>query len=52
MDELLLVKLQALAFNFTKITLLYGCFLRFLKCTNGTKSRKASHIFHIILYNV
>ena len=27
-----------------KITLLHGCFSRFLNCTNGTKSRKASHI--------
>ena len=26
-----------------KETLLYGCFLRFLNCTNGTKSRNASH---------
>ena len=24
-----------------KITLLYGCFSRFLNCTNGTKSKKA-----------
>ena len=27
-----------------KVTLFYGCFLRFLNCTNGTKSRNASHI--------
>ena len=33
---LLLVKLQA------EVTLLHGCFSRFLNCTNGTKSRKAS----------
>ena len=26
-------------------TLLYGCFLRFLNCTNGTKLRNASQIF-------
>ena len=26
------------------VTLLDGCFSRFLNCTNGTKSRKASHI--------
>ena len=38
-EVLLLVKLQAL-----KVTLPYCCFLRFLNCTNGTKSRKASHI--------
>ena len=31
----LLVKLQE------KVTLLQGCFSRFLNCTNGTKSRKA-----------
>ena len=31
----LLEKLQA------KVTLLHGCFSRFLNCTNGTKSRKA-----------
>ena len=27
-----------------KLTLLHGCFLRFLNCTNGTKSRNTSHI--------
>ena len=27
-----------------KITLVHGCFLRFLNCTNGTKSCKASHM--------
>ena len=27
-----------------KLTLLHGCFSRFLSRTNGTKSRKASHI--------
>ena len=34
-----------------KVTLLHGCFSRYLNCTNGTKSRKASHIFkmHSIL---
>ena len=26
-----------------KVTLLYGCFSRFLNCKNSTKSRKASH---------
>ena len=25
-----------------KVTLLYGCFLRVLNCTNGTKVRKPS----------
>ena len=27
-----------------KLTLLHGCFSRFLNCTNVTKSRIASHI--------
>ena len=27
-----------------KVTLLHGCFSRFLNCANGTKSRKTSHI--------
>ena len=26
-----------------KVTLFHGCFSRYLNCTNGTKSRKASH---------
>ena len=30
--------------TFLKVTLLYGCFLRLLNYTNGTKSRKASHM--------
>ena len=28
-----------------KVTLLHECFSRFLNCANGTKSRKASHIY-------
>ena len=32
-----------------KITLLHGCFSRFLNLTNGTKLRKASHIHSNIL---
>ena len=39
----LLVKLQAEACNFTKSKLLHGYFSRFLNCTNGIKSHKASH---------
>ena len=31
-----------------KITLLNGCFSRFLNCTNGTKSRKASHLIKVL----
>ena len=27
------------------VTILHGCFSRFLNCTNGTKSPNASHIF-------
>ena len=30
--------------TFLKVTLLYGCFLRHLNYTNGTKSRKVSHM--------
>ena len=37
---LVLVKLLILL----KLTLLHGCFSRFSYCTNGTKSRNASHI--------
>ena len=33
-----------LACNFTKLTLLHGCFSHFLNCTNGTKLRNAPHI--------
>ena len=29
-----------------KVTLLHGCFSRFLNCTNGTKSRKAPQMIH------
>ena len=38
---LLLVKPATLL----KVTLLRGCFSRFLNCANGTKSNKASHMF-------
>ena len=31
-----------------KVILFHGCFSGFLNCTNGTKSRKASHIFLIL----
>ena len=37
--KLVLVALQALR----KVKLLHRCFSRFLNCSNGTKSRKASH---------
>ena len=39
--KLILIKLL-------RVTLLHGCFSRFLNCTNGTKSRKASHIFQLL----
>ena len=29
-----------------KVTLLHGCFSRFLNCTNGTKSRNAPQIYY------
>ena len=32
-----------------KVTLLHGCFSRFLNCTNGTKSHKVSHIREIMI---
>ena len=38
---ILLIKPTALS----KITVLHGCFLSFLNCANGTKSRKTSHIY-------
>ena len=31
-----------------KVTIIHGCFSRFLNCANSTKSRKASHIFFCI----
>ena len=37
---LLLVKPTTLL----KVTLLHGCFSRFLNCANATKSRKVSHM--------
>ena len=42
---LCLVKLQAKTCNFTKSYTLPWVFVTFLNCTNGTKSRKASHIY-------
>ena len=42
--ELLLVKLQAESWNFTKNNL-HWCFSCFLNCTNSAKSRKTSHLF-------
>ena len=48
---LLLVKLQAKTCNFIKVTLLYGCFSRFLNCTNGTKLRKAYRIVNPLSAN-
>ena len=35
-----------------KVTVLHGCFSRFLNCTNGTKSRNASQIFIHKLFNI
>ena len=29
-----------------KVALLHGCFSRFLNCTNGSKSRTASHMWN------
>ena len=41
---LLLVKFQAKSMQLYKLTLHHGCFSRFLKCTNGTKSRNAPQL--------
>ena len=30
-----------------KLTLLHGCFSRFLNCTNGTKSRNVPHLYFV-----
>ena len=40
---IVLVKLQAKPATLPKVSFLYGCFSRFLNCTNGTKSRKTLH---------
>ena len=45
-EMLFLVKLQA---TLLKVTILHGYFSRFLNCTNGTESHKASHILLIRL---
>ena len=38
-------------FTLLKVTLLHGCFSRFINSTNDTKSRYASHIFIEIFRN-
>ena len=45
---LLLVRLQVKPATLLKVTLVHGCFSRFLNCTSGIKPRKASQI---LLYN-
>ena len=42
---LLLVNLQDEACNLLKLTLLHGCFPRFLNCNNCTKLGKASYVY-------
>ena len=37
------VNVSKVAKTLRKLTLLHGCFSRFLNCTNGTKSRNAPH---------
>ena len=44
---LLLVKLQFA--TLLKVTLLHGCFSRFLNCANGTTWRKGSHLLQTTL---
>ena len=46
---LLLVKLQAKVSNLLKVTLIHGCFSRFLSYTNDTKSHDASHIIPVFV---
>ena len=54
--KLLLVKLQDSAFTksntLLKVTLLHGCFSRFLNCINGTKSPKSITFDKKIIYFV
>ena len=45
---LLLSKLHIEACNFTKVTLLHGCFSRFLNCANGIKLREASNMYVVL----
>ena len=47
MEECFFSKVAGFA-TLLKVALLHGCFSRFLNCTNGTKSRKASHM-HVAL---
>ena len=46
----LFVKLQVFNLQLTllKVTVLHGCFSRFLTCTIGTKLRKTLHMFYFI----
>ena len=37
-------KISHIKLTLLKVTLIHGCFSRFLNCHNGTKLRKASHI--------
>ena len=57
MEEYLLVKLLAAIWKNMKTSIEecyfckvagYGCFSRFLNCTNGTKSHNASQLYPII----
>ena len=37
---------RSVTFSKVAVTLLHGCFLHILNCTNGTKSRNASQMGH------
>ena len=50
--RLILVKLQYKSATLLKLTLLHGCFSRFLNCTNGTKSRNASQMKNTSSFHV
>ena len=34
-----------------KVTLLHGCFSRFLNCAHGTKSRKVLQLGHLLYFS-
>ena len=44
------VNFQALACNIKPVT--FGCFSRFLNCTNVNKSRKAIYVFYILFLKI
>ena len=47
-SELRLCKCDVKPASLLKVTLLYGCFSRFLNCANGTKSRNALQLITFV----